>query len=505
QLIMIWLVLIALVLAGLLYEMHWKRRHLPPGPTPLPLLGNLIPLIFSFPGYELMHKWKREYGNIYTYWLGPFPIVTVNEINLVQQMFVQDGDNYADRGSFGKLTESYRGGTYGIVETSGQTWREQRRFTLHTLRDFGLGKERMQEQILNEADSLLNDLEKECKETGSAWPIKYTERTVASVINLVLFGYRFDKDHENEFYRVRKMLDDQNKELRNPIMIAFIGMPQWITKHIPFINKKFDLMWKVRDELFEFFRENIKKHREVIDYTSEDCDDYCDAYLKEMYKLRDDPETSFHEKQFINVCLDLWLAGMETTASTMAWGTALLLNYPEVQQKMHDEFDRVIGSDRIITMNDKNELHFLNAFISEVQRWANIIPQNLLRKTSRDVEVDGHFLKAGTPIAPQISVLMTDEKIFPDPYVFRPDRFIDENGKLKTFKQFLPFSVGKRQCPGEGLARMELYLFFGNLVHRFNISPMDSSQIPTLTRTMKNMSKPEAFPCKLERRVVQKS
>ncbi|GMR56945.1 hypothetical protein PMAYCL1PPCAC_27140 [Pristionchus mayeri] len=502
---MIWLlIVIGMVLLGLFYDLHQKRKNFPPGPTPLPLLGNLIPLILSFPGYELMHKWRKEYGDIYTYWMGPFPIVTVNEINLVQQMFVQDGDNYTDRASFGKLTETYRGGNYGIVETNGQVWREQRRFTLHTLRDLGLGKERMQEQILDEAAYLLSELESECKAMGKAWPIKYTEKTVASVINLMLFGYRFDKERETEFYRVRKMLDAQNEELRNPILIAFIGMPRWITKRIPFINRKLELMYKVRDELFLFFGEKIKEHRDTIDYSSDEVNDFCDAYLLEMHKLRDDPTTSFNDKQFVNVCLDLWLAGLETTASTMAWGTALLLNYPEVVKKLHAEFDRVIGSDRMITMQDKNELHYLNAFVSEVQRWANIVPQNLLRKASKGAEAAGLLIKADTPICAQISVLMTDETVFPDPYCFRPDRFIDENGKLKSFKQFLPFSIGKRQCPGEGLARMELYLFFANLVHRFNITPIDPSTIPSLKRTMKNVVKPEAFPCILERRVVQK-
>ncbi|GMR56946.1 hypothetical protein PMAYCL1PPCAC_27141, partial [Pristionchus mayeri] len=97
------------------------------------------------------------------------------------------------------------GGSYGIVETNGQVWREQRRFALHTLCDLGLGKERMQEQILDEAAFLLSELESECKETGKVWPIKYLERTVGSVINLALFGYRFDKEHEDEFYKIRKL------------------------------------------------------------------------------------------------------------------------------------------------------------------------------------------------------------------------------------------------------------------------------------------------------------
>ncbi|GMR47237.1 hypothetical protein PMAYCL1PPCAC_17432, partial [Pristionchus mayeri] len=143
-------------------------------------------------------------------------------------------------------------------------------------------------------------------------------------------------------------------------------------------------------------------------------------------------------------------------------------------------------------------------YFQEVQRWANILPQNFLRRTARDTEAGGHLIKEGTPICPQISVLMTDEEIFPDPFSFAPDRFIDESGKLRSFKQFLPFSIGKRQCPGEGLAKTELFLFFANLAHRFNIFAVDPTKIPSIKRTMANVTKPEPFQCVVKRRVVQK-
>lgn len=70
--------------------------------------------------------------------------------------------------------------------------------------------------------------------------------------------------------------------------------------------------------------------------------------------------------------VDFWLAGFDTTASTMAWGILLLINWPECQQKAQDELDRVIGSDRLINLADKKELPYCNAVVNEIQRLGNI-------------------------------------------------------------------------------------------------------------------------------------
>ncbi|GMT12494.1 hypothetical protein PFISCL1PPCAC_3791, partial [Pristionchus fissidentatus] len=471
------------------------------GPTPLPLLGNVIQLVWNFPGMNVYQGWRDKFGPIYTWWMGPMHVITINDFDLIQEMFVNDGETYADRKTVGGVSEFYRGGSYGIADTNGRVWREQRRFALHTLRDFGLGKDAMQKRILHEASDLLTALENDCKSAGKTTPIKYMEKTVASVINLVIFGFRYDEQHEADFYRLQKLLKDQVQTLANPLLVLFFSFPR-IVPYVPIVRGYFDKVYKVRDALYNYFTEHIEAHKAVIDYDNDEAVDFCEAYLKEMHRQKDDPETSFFDRQFINVCVDLWFAGMDTTATTMAWGTAMLLHRPEVLTRLHDEYDRVIGSDRLITMNDKPSLPYANAFINEVQRWANIVPQNLLRRTNKEVTVAGVTIPEGSNVTPQISMLLMDEKVFPEPTKFNPDRFLDEEGKLITYKQFLPFSVGKRQCPGEGLARMELFLFFANVTHRFNMANVDPSKPPSLIKRMKEGGKPESFECVLTRRVV---
>ena len=110
---------------------------------------------------------------------------------------------------------------------------------------------------------------------------------------------------------------------------------------------------------------------------------------------------------------------------------------------MHEEFDRVIGSDRMITVADKSQLHFTNAVIMEAQRCANIVTLNIPRKVAKDIVIEGGYtLKKGTICIPQISVMMIDDKVFTNAGEFNPSRFIDENGNFKPADEVVPFSMG---------------------------------------------------------------
>jgi cytochrome P450 len=104
-------------------------------------------------------------------------------------------------------------------------------------------------------------------------------------------------------------------------------------------------------------------------------------------------------------------AGQETTSHTLTWCIAFMITNPDVQQKLHNEFDRVISSDRLITVSDKPDLPYCNALIMETQRLANIITLNAMRTTTREVTINGYRMPKGTIVTPQISVLMADPKV----------------------------------------------------------------------------------------------
>jgi cytochrome P450 family 33 len=90
-----------------------------------------------------------KYGPVYTIWAGYIPIVTVNDYDLIIKMFVRDGDTYADRAGPEAINKVTRKGNLGIIESSGSLWKDQRRFAMRVLRDFGLGKNKMQARVRN--------------------------------------------------------------------------------------------------------------------------------------------------------------------------------------------------------------------------------------------------------------------------------------------------------------------------------------------------------------------
>ncbi|CAI5451754.1 unnamed protein product [Caenorhabditis angaria] len=477
------------------YHLYWKRRNFPPGPIPFPLVGNILSLQLPPPGYVALNNWRKKYGDVYTFWLGNSPYISINSYEKLKETFVKDGDTYVGKKEQKFLTD-FRGGSYGIVETNGELWRTHRRFALTNLRDFGLGKDLMQDRILIEVEDLFKKFD---ATAGSEVDIPVEFYTsVANVINQATFGFRFEGEEYETFLKLKKLIDFQNESMKDPKVFLRLFLP-FIAKLIPGPNME-NMFDEFKTTFFGFFNKNIEIHRNKIDYDEQENNDYCEAYLKEQRKREAEGDfETFSNVQLANTCLDLWFAGLLTTTTTITWSLAYILNTPGIQEKIHEEMDRVIGNDRLITTSDKNDLSYMNAVITESQRCANIFPINLFHETTRDTTIYGYPVKAGTGVVAQVSCVMMDENVFPDPERFNPDRFIDENGKFKKIDEVLPFSIGKRQCLGEGLARMELFLFLANFLNRYKIT-VKADKMPSIDKTLDSTVTPRDFFGVLEKR-----
>ncbi|KAK5986722.1 Unspecific monooxygenase [Trichostrongylus colubriformis] len=186
---------------------------------------------------------------------------------------------------------------------------------------------------------------------------------VGSVINQLLFGYRFDEDHVGEFRELKTMLSRQMKETAHPSAVILFMFPG--SKYLPYFNGMWKKILSYRDAFYAFFDRQIEAHRKEIDYECEHSNDYVEAFLKEQKRREADGDLeSFKHIQLQNMCLDLWFAGMETTSNTLSWAVVFILNHMDVQAKMHEEMDREIGSSRAITMADRNRLPYTNAVVN---------------------------------------------------------------------------------------------------------------------------------------------
>ncbi|XP_042146115.1 cytochrome P450 2U1 [Ixodes scapularis] len=146
-----------------------------------------------------------------------------------------------------------------------------------------------------------------------------------------------------------------------------------------------------------------------------------------------------------------------------------LILKPHVQAKIQQEIDRVVGRERQPMWEDRYQMPFTMATIWEMQRW----------RTDKDVELAGYVIPKGTIMMANIWAVNMNADLWDDPETFRPERFIEQGGsKLRPkLDYFIPFSVGKRMCPGEALAPVEIFLFTTGILQKFTVLPEDGKTI----------------------------
>ncbi|KAI6234008.1 Unspecific monooxygenase [Aphelenchoides fujianensis] len=299
----LWLIL-AVIAVLLFYQYGIVRRRLPPGPFPLPLAGNTLALRGVDRWEEKFLEWRQKYGPVYTFFSGPLAIVTVNDLDLMQQV---DGDTYNEKFKMKALFELTRGGNYGLVATDGDLWREQRRFALRTLRDFGLGKDEMSRRILEEVQYLCSTINRQLEGGTAEFENfhKLTDIAVGSVINSVLAGYRFTDGKEEEFYKLKQTLDKVMKSFADPFVLMGI-LSDWL-RGLPVFKQRVGRSIALMNEIFDFMRSVVDKHEHQNDYeTMEEPADFIDAFLMEKNKLDKAGESHYFSRiQLLNACLDI--------------------------------------------------------------------------------------------------------------------------------------------------------------------------------------------------------
>ncbi|GFO14275.1 cytochrome p450 2u1 [Plakobranchus ocellatus] len=364
-------------------------------------------------------------------------------------------------------------GDIGIAFSSGPLWKELRSTTHQILKEFGMGTNALAEKIQEEVNCYVNKL---ADLQGEPTDIQhFTHVSVSNVICSIAIGRRFnheDPSHQN----TTESLMNFAKNAKGAAAINFFPFLQ----HLPGDYFKAKVIKKnmgnVKDTLVKIVSEI--EHQESDDSV----ENYIFSYRrKQNEKTKAGKRTFLDDANLVKTIIDLFGAGTETISSTIVWCVLYILCNPGVQVKIHEELDRELGQEKLPTMADQVRLPYLGAVIKETQRLASVLPFSLMHQTREDVTIGNYFIPKGTAVIPDLDSVLHDPKIWgDDAEKFNPERFLCDDGSVLQREEFIPFSIGSRNCVGEALAKMELFLFLSSMFQRFEFVSPDPANLPSL-------------------------
>uniref|UniRef100_A0A0N5C5V9 Cytochrome P450 18a1 (inferred by orthology to a D. melanogaster protein) n=1 Tax=Strongyloides papillosus TaxID=174720 RepID=A0A0N5C5V9_STREA len=490
---MIGIVLITIILIIYLFNFYRKVKSLPPGPMPFPIIGNL----FTF-DFEKLHLWicdqKNIYGNVFTIWI-PEPLIVLADYDSINEALVENGDHFLGRNVNGYPDKVFHEKiNVGVMFSEGEEWKDQRRLSLHILRDFGVSRTILQDKIHLVVQDLCDHIDNlENKDNCNI--DKILQLSVGNVINQILFGIMYSNVENNEFFEFAKALEEFGKSvctLEFHLLLLFPSIDK-----IPILNSYlYKRITKRQRKMRELCKLQVEKSRKTYN-PDNDPSNFIHAVLKEIQST-DSKYSYLNSDHLEGMVLDFWIGGVETTYTTLKWFILIVMKHLDIQKKLQNEIDEVIGKDRLVQLSDKSELPYMIAFINESQRYANIVAFSPKHKCTKDSVINGYLIPKDTIVEPFYWGANIDEKYFKDSYVFNPNRFLDDEGNLKIEHEHMSFGKGKRICAGKTLAEAEIFLIFTSLLQKYEFThpngPVDT------TPAFSGVLAPKHYTCKIEMR-----
>ncbi|MEE6491100.1 hypothetical protein FKM82_016100 [Ascaphus truei] len=283
-----------------------------------------------------------------------------------------------------------------------------------------------------------------------------------NIMSSIMFGDRFEYDDKELLSMIHVI--HESFELISSAWGQMYEILPGLMKHLP---GKHHQIFRNLEILLAIIEKRVEMSRRTLDPSSPR--HYIDTFLIKMDKEKQNPDTEFTMPNLLCSTAQIIFAASDTTSTTLTYGFLLLLRYPAIQERVQEEIDRVVGQNRTPNIQDKSEMPYTDAVIHEIQRFIDLVPSGVPRAVIRDVLFKGYTIPKGTNVFAMLGTVLKDPECFSDPDNFNPKNFLDESGGFKKSDAFMPFSAGKRNCLGEGLARMELFLIFTTILQSFNL------------------------------------
>ncbi|XP_052890446.1 probable cytochrome P450 304a1 [Anopheles moucheti] len=491
-LLLLWGVASLLVLFRLLRPVSSRPgKNFPPGPPGLfPFLGDYGLLLLI--NYRHLHKAALSLGDFYrTKILGislkNFPSIVVNDLVVAKEVLnskVFDGrpDLYLARLRDKDFNRR------GIFFTDGPSWKEQRWFILRYLRDYGFGRRFPQhESEVNSELLVLIDLlrygpkyehEKAIMRDGYAKCPNVLFSCFANAFLQIMSGERLSREESAVLYETgtNAMVFQRNGDDYGTILSYF----PWLRHVYPF-SRKFNIIRKASLNVNGFIQTIIDKYQNTFEENHVRC--FLDLYFREMVKCTpQEPNFTFQQDQLLLGLVDFFFPAISGATTQIAMLFERLLHNPHVIPRIQREIDEVVGHGRLPTLDDRAQLPYTEATLREGMRIDTLVPSGIAHRAQEETSLRGYDIPKDTFVLIGLDAIHNQKEYWGDPERFRPERFLDEHGKLCLAKDLsVPFGAGKRLCAGETFARNIMFLTLAALMQNFNISQPPNARLPDLS------------------------
>ncbi|WP_158059152.1 cytochrome P450 [Halorussus halophilus] len=430
-------------------------REMPPGPDGLPIVGNY--LAFARDPFEFMTETAREYGDIAAWEELDGPIYQLNHPDYIEQVLVQNNQNYIKGQNFQKTLGPITGN--GILNSEGAVWRRNR----HLIQP-AFHPDRIQEYATMMTDSTEAMLEG--WDDGETRLVHEDMMTVTlKIVARALFGVDIE-DHVHAIGSALEEFMEASESLSNYILPEQIPTPS--RRRIRQARERLDA---VVYDLIEERRANPGEQN----------------VLAMLFEAEDENGNALSTRQIRDEVVTLLLAGHETTALSLTFTMYALARHPEVESKLVAELDEELNG-QTPTMADIPNLTYTEQVVKESMRLYPPVP-GIIREPVKPDIIDGYEIPPGATVRMHQWVVHRDPRWYDDPLAFEPERWTDDFEADLPKLAYFPFAAGPRRCIGDRFAMLEAKLILATVYQQFHLELTPGTELDlmaTVTARPKN-------------------
>uniref|UniRef100_A0ACD5XHC6 Uncharacterized protein n=1 Tax=Avena sativa TaxID=4498 RepID=A0ACD5XHC6_AVESA len=466
-----------------LYLLSWRCRKNPsngqgrgnniPSPPALPLLGHLHllkkPLHRSLAALAARYGGGSDGAGLLLLRFGARPVLLVSSPSVAEQCFTVHDVALSDRPGLASSRLLTGGDCPSIATASyGPLWRHLRRIaTVHALSAHRLSLTTATRDA--EARAMARKIWRAAGAGAGASVVSVKSTAYEFVVNVIMAMVAGRRMPEDEVLRFKAMTEAALAAAGSANRQDFLPLLRLLD--FGRTGKRLAGLAKERHEFGQRLVDEYRRlHRRGV--TDETSTSASRTVMGDLLQQQERSPESYTDVVIRTVCLSLLQAGTDTSASTIEWAIALLLNNPDVLVKATEEIDAVVGMPRLLEERDLTCLPYLRCIIAETLRMYPIAPHLTPHQASCDcIVADGQYvIRQGTMLLVDVYSMQRDPAMWDDPTIFKPERFavgkdITEGGDKKL--KMMPFGMGRRKCPGEGLAWRTVGVALGVMVQCF--------------------------------------